>query len=67
MKRVKVLIPFHSKALNKDLVPDDVIEVNDEQLANIRSVNVNMVVELGEAEPKAKPKAKAKAEPKANK
>lgn len=60
MKRVKVLIPFHSKALNKDLVTDDVIEISDEQLASIRAVNVNMVLVLGEKAAE-KPKAKAKA------
>ena len=58
MNRVKVLIPFHSKAVDKDLVPNDIIEVTDEQLADIRKVNVNMVLVLDEAE--EKPKAKAK-------
>jgi len=48
MKRVKVLIPFHLKASNTDCVPGDEIEVSDEQLANIRAVNVNMVLVLGE-------------------
>lgn len=61
MKLVKVLIPFHMTALNKDLVPNDEIEVTDEQLAKIRAVNVNMVEVLGEVE-KPKPKKKAKAE-----
>lgn len=58
MMRVKVLLPFHSKALDKDVVPDDIIEVTEEQLAAIREVNVNMVLVLGEAEEKPKPKAK---------
>ena len=58
MKRVKVLIPFHSKATGKDHIPDDIIEVTDEQLSAIREVNVNMVLVLGDAEDK--PKAKAK-------
>ena len=58
MIRVKVLIPFHSLALDKDLVPNDIIEVTDEQLADIRKVNVNMVLVLDE--PEEKPKAKAK-------
>ena len=58
MKRVKVLIPFHSKATGKDQIPNDIIEVTDEQLASIREVNVNMVLVLGEAEDKPKPKAK---------
>jgi hypothetical protein len=61
MKRVKVLIPFHSQATNKDHVKDDVIEVTDEQLANIRAINVNMVLVLGDVSKKkatTKPKAK---------
>lgn len=58
MKRVKVLVPFHSKATGKDLVPNDIIEVTDEQLSAIREVNVNMVLVLGEVEMKATPKAK---------
>jgi hypothetical protein len=58
MKRVKVLIPFHFKDANKDLVAGDVIEVSDEQLAKIRAINVNMVLVLEEV--KDKPKAKAK-------
>ena len=65
MKRVKVLVPFHSKATGKDQIPGDIIDVTDEQLAAIRKVSVNMVLVLGEAEdkPKAKPKkAKSKTE-----
>ena len=58
MKKVKVLIPFHSVATGKCQVPDDIIEVTDEQLAAIRKVNVNMVLVFGEGE--EKPKAKAK-------
>jgi hypothetical protein len=54
MKRVKVLIPFHSIATGKDHVPGDEIKVTDEQLANIRAVNVNMVEVLGEVKTKAK-------------
>lgn len=66
MKRVKVLVPFHSKATGKDQVPNDIIEVTDEQLAAIREVNVNMVLVLGEAEAKGekKPKEKEKGEKK---
>lgn len=71
MKRVKVLIPFHSRATGKDQVPDDIIEVTDEQLAEIRAVNVNMVLVLTEEKPKAKaedkPKPKADKKPKATK
>ncbi len=61
MKRVEVLIPFHSKATNKDHVAGDIIEVTDEQLAEIRKVNVNMVLVLGEVVKKnaaTKPKTK---------
>ena len=58
MKRCEVLIPFHMKATNTDHVPGDVIEVSDEQLANIKAVNVNMVLVLGEVE--AKPKRSRK-------
>lgn len=64
MKRVKVLIPFHSRATGKDQVPDDIIEVTDEQLAEIRAVNVNMVLVLGEEKPKAKATDKPKADKK---
>lgn len=63
MKRVKVLLPFYSKATGNFQEPDDIIEVTDEQLANIRSINVNMVLVLGEVEKETKPtpkKTKAK-------
>jgi hypothetical protein len=64
MIKVKVLIPFYSVATGKAQMPDDIIEVTEEQLAAIRKVNVNMVLELKadeEPKPKAK-KQKAKAE-----
>lgn len=54
--KVKVLIPFHLSAENKDCVPGDEIEVTAEQLANIRAININMVEPVVE-----KPKKKAKA------
>lgn len=50
MKLVKVLIPFHLKDTDTDHVTGDEIKVTDEQLAKIRSINVNMVEVLGEAE-----------------
>ena len=50
MKLVKVLIPFHLKDTDTDHVVGDEIKVTDEQLAKIRSINVNMVEVLGEAE-----------------
>lgn len=54
MKRVEVLIPFHMKATKKDHKKGDIINVTDEQLANIKAINVNMVMVLGEVEEKPK-------------
>ena len=48
MLRVEVLIPFHSRATNKDHIKGDIIEITEEQLAEIRAVNGNMVLVLGE-------------------
>ena len=56
MKRVKVLIPFHDKSADKDRDVNDVFEVSDERLAEIKAVNINMVLVLGDAEPKAEKK-----------
>ena len=58
MKKVRVLIPFHSEVTGKDHVPDDIIELTDEQIEAVRAVNVNMVLVLGDAEEKPKTKAK---------
>ena len=63
MKRVKVLIPFTDKVTGKDHNTDDIIEVSDERLAEIKAVNVNMVLVLGDAE-QPKPKKKAASSPK---
>lgn len=62
MKRVKVLIPFIDKVTGKKHGVDDIIEISDERLTEIKAVNVNMVLLLDEVEedPKAK-KQKAKA------
>lgn len=60
MVRVEVLIPFHSKATNKDQVKGDIIEISKEQLKDIQAVNINMVLVLGEVE-KKKASAKTKA------
>ena len=57
--RVKVEIPFHFTDLNADLVKGDEIEVNEQQLARIRAVNINMVSVIGEVE-ETKPKTRAK-------
>ena len=58
MLRVEVLIPFHSRATNKDHIKGDIIEITEEQLADIRAVNVNMVLVLGEVTKKATTKPK---------
>jgi hypothetical protein len=60
MVRVEVLIPFHSKATNKDHIKGDIIEITKEQLKDIQAVNINMVLVLGDVVKKkasAKPKA----------
>lgn len=56
MKRCEVLVPFHLKATETDHVPGDVIEVSEEQLANIRKLNVNMVLVLEDVPKKKKTK-----------
>ena len=50
MKSVKVLIPFHNKDTKVDQVPGDVINVSEERLEEIRAINVNMVLVLGDVE-----------------
>ena len=57
--KVRVLVPFTSKALDKDCVIGDEIEVTEQQLADIKAVNINMVEVVAE---KPKKKAKAKEE-----
>ena len=62
MKSVKVLIPFHNAETKVDQVPGDIIEVSDTRLAEIKKVNVNMVLVLGEVEKKTTKKTTKKAE-----
>ena len=50
MMRVKVLIPFLDKVTSESRKADDIIEVSEERLAEIRAINVNMVLVLGEVE-----------------
>lgn len=50
MKSVKVLIPFHNKETKVDQVPGDEIDVSEERLEEIRTINVNMVLVLGDVE-----------------
>ena len=54
MKRVEVLIPFHNSETKVDQVSGDIIEVSDERLAEIRKVNVNMVLVLEDVKLKTK-------------
>lgn len=46
MKTYKVLIPFHRSLDDKDYVAGDMIEADDVEVARIRSVNVNMILEV---------------------
>lgn len=56
MMKVKVLIPFTDKITGKHYAADDIIEVSEERLAEIKAVSVNMVLVLGEVKKKAKAK-----------
>lgn len=56
MMKVKVLIPFIDKITGEHRAVDDVIEVSEERLAEIKAVSVNMVLVLGEVKKKAKAK-----------
>lgn len=61
MKKVQVLIPFIDKETGNVYVKGDEIEVSDKRLAEITSVNVNMVLVIGEVdEPKPKKTTKKK-------
>lgn len=59
MKKVKVLIPFIDKETRNVYVKGDEIEVSDKRLAEITSVNVNMVLVIGEVE-ESKPRKATK-------
>ena len=50
---VKVLVPFHRSLDDKDYDVDDIIEVDEVELARIRKVDINMVIEV-EEKPKRK-------------
>lgn len=63
MKLVKVLIPFNDKVTGKAYKVNDEIELTDERIAEVRKVNTNMVLVLGDAK---KPQAEA-TEPKPKK
>jgi hypothetical protein len=53
MKTYKVLIPFHRNLDDKDYNVGDVIEADDVEVARIRKVNINMIIEV-EEKPKKK-------------
>lgn len=59
MLRVEVEIPFHRSETDTDCDRGDVIEVSEEELARIRTVNVNMVSVIGVVETPKKRKSKA--------
>lgn len=54
MKRCEVRIPFHMKATDTFHVPGDVIEISEEQLANILGLRKDMVTVLADVKPKTK-------------
>lgn len=53
MKLVKVLIPFNDKATGKAYKTNDEIELSDERISEVKAVNTNMLLVIGEA-PKKK-------------
>ena len=59
MKKVKVLIPFIDKETSNVYVKGDEIEVSDKRLAEITSVNINMVLVIGDVE-ESKPRKATK-------
>lgn len=60
MWKVEVLIPFIDKETGNVRVKGEVFEASEERLAEITSVNVNMVLVLGEADTKPKKTTKKK-------
>jgi len=64
MKRVRVNEPFTDKVTGEQYEANAEITLTEERIAEVRSVGINMISVLGEAEaaePK-KPRAKKKAE-----
>jgi hypothetical protein len=60
MNLCRVLIPFTLSDTKKAYVPNDEIELTDEQLARVRVINVNMVEVVGKVEEKPKRKTSKK-------
>lgn len=50
MKRVKVLIPFTDKVTGEKRKVDDIIDMTEERIAEVKAVSVNMILVVGEAE-----------------
>lgn len=46
MKTYQVLIPFHRSLDDKDYAVGDIIEADDVEVARIRGVNINMIIEV---------------------
>jgi hypothetical protein len=61
MKRVKVLIPFQDKVTGKDYDVGDNIEVSEDRLAEIKAVNINMVLVIGDVKKTTARSVKGKA------
>lgn len=55
MKKVRVLVPFTDAVIGDIYKVNDEIELSDERIAEIKSVNVNMIEVIGEVK---KPKKK---------
>lgn len=62
MKRVRVNEPFTDKVTGEQYETNAEITLTEERIAEVRSVGVNMISVLGEAEEPKKPRAKKKAE-----
>ena len=60
MNLCRVLIPFTLSDTKKDYVPNDEIELTDEQLSRVRAINVNMVEVVSKVEEKPKRKTTKK-------
>lgn len=57
MKTVRVLIPFTDRVTGEIHNENDVIQLSDERIAEIRIVNTNMVLVMGESAKTAKEEA----------
>ena len=61
MKLCKVVIPFTDKITGKLHMVDEEIAIDEQRLADIKAVNINMVMVLGDApEQVEKPKRSRK-------